>query len=923
MPVNIIDTLGPKNDGDFATHSSEFSKGGFKEVADITARDAITTERRVEGMHVYVISSGEIYTLGAGLTNGDWSLASIGSAPISTFVYQPGGTASGNVYTDFTALVSAYNTQAQPGLIRLDDTFSPGFISIPAGSHDFNRPAIIFCPLIRGSFLQFEVGATITGVAEIRGCIINIVNTGPVLTFPSSQGMNLVDSFVQSPGGGAMFKLTSSFARVRFINTDFDSGTPLVDVDSGATFVFSLIESSLIANDTVTGAGNIIAEVGPDSRFNRDQSSHTGGSTVTYLDPDQSALITKTSGSGALAERGSYVYNLASPSTQVLPETAFSAGPLTIINNGPEILTIDGDSSETINGGTTIDIPANFTAVLRSDQSGAWIATVSPNSETYPDEQVEIQNDYLALNAPSGSLLSSALSYIDSNYKPFWPTASTTTTLYVRTTGNDSTGDGTIGLPFLTIQRALQFIPVLNGPAAIRTTIDIGPGVFTFPRILEANYTTFQGTTTVEDTLTIDSDTAVIANNTAGIVISVTSTGGPYAADELRGRQIVWTSGTSSGNTGWIYRNDVTSSGITLIYATHDSGTTAGIESMAVGNTIDLISLDTTIEYPGGSAVIQNSVQCNFTELNVSATSSSTNLFCLTTDKIDYSKVYFDGSDTFDKLQVGGFGRAFLTNCYYAGAGPFGSEAFLSAKNNGFLQINRGTVLDADLNNSNANRRYVEGEAGSLMAFAGHVVCRGFDNDRIFEMDGIGVFPVGGIDAFDTILIEDENGTNTYQVGPVFKVNSTGAGQGGWYQFPNTHGSITADYTVEAENCACVAMGSSSTITDATGTNSVSADGGTSNSAASPDTTFITGGTPGSDGFARRHLASFVDGDLAASILTVNHNLGNRYVTIAIYDDSEDLITPGTISTINSNSLSVDLSSFTPISGTWNLIVIG
>jgi hypothetical protein len=47
-------------------------KGGFHSVADETARDAITEDRRQEGMLCYVIADDKIYQLVGGITNEDW-----------------------------------------------------------------------------------------------------------------------------------------------------------------------------------------------------------------------------------------------------------------------------------------------------------------------------------------------------------------------------------------------------------------------------------------------------------------------------------------------------------------------------------------------------------------------------------------------------------------------------------------------------------------------------------------------------------------------------------------------------------------------------------------------------------------------------------------------------------------------------------
>lgn len=63
-PANITDT--------YASHSEEFGLGGYRSVADLTALDAITTERRKEGMKVFVLSENIEYQLLGGITNTDW-----------------------------------------------------------------------------------------------------------------------------------------------------------------------------------------------------------------------------------------------------------------------------------------------------------------------------------------------------------------------------------------------------------------------------------------------------------------------------------------------------------------------------------------------------------------------------------------------------------------------------------------------------------------------------------------------------------------------------------------------------------------------------------------------------------------------------------------------------------------------------------
>jgi len=71
--VNVTGTVAPTDTNDvYATHDSKYGKGGYREVADITARDSITVARRSDGMLVYVQSEDKIFKLENGLTNDNW-----------------------------------------------------------------------------------------------------------------------------------------------------------------------------------------------------------------------------------------------------------------------------------------------------------------------------------------------------------------------------------------------------------------------------------------------------------------------------------------------------------------------------------------------------------------------------------------------------------------------------------------------------------------------------------------------------------------------------------------------------------------------------------------------------------------------------------------------------------------------------------
>lgn len=68
---------------------------------------------------------------------------------------------------------------------------------------------------------------------------------------------------------------------------------------------------------------------------------------------------------------------------------------------------------------------------------------------------------------------------------------------------------------------------------------------------------------------------------------------------------------------------------------------------------------------------------------------------------------------------------------------------------------------------------------------------------------------------------------------------------------------------------------------------------------------------------------AFVNGDLAAGVLTVTHNLGERYHSVTLYNNSDQMIMADQITDVDTNTVTVDLSSFGAIAGTWNVVVGG
>lgn len=81
----------------------------------------------------------------------------------------------------------------------------------------------------------------------------------------------------------------------------------------------------------------------------------------------------------------------------------------------------------------------------------------------------------------------------------------------------------------------------------------------------------------------------------------------------------------------------------------------------------------------------------------------------------------------------------------------------------------------------------------------------------------------------------------------------------------------------------------------------------------------------GGNTFSRTAARTFVDGDLAANVLTFNHGLGVQHVTYAIYDNNGDSVelVSGRVTATDGNNLDADFTGLTPLAGTWTIRVVG
>jgi hypothetical protein len=84
-----------------------------------------------------------------------------------------------------------------------------------------------------------------------------------------------------------------------------------------------------------------------------------------------------------------------------------------------------------------------------------------------------------------------------------------------------------------------------------------------------------------------------------------------------------------------------------------------------------------------------------------------------------------------------------------------------------------------------------------------------------------------------------------------------------------------------------------------------------------------SGSAPGPGFNVKGVVFAFTQADLVAGVFTALHARNQAYVLSRVYDDLGVEVLPDDNTIIDANTLAVDLSSFTPIPGTWHLIVVG
>lgn len=204
-----------------------------------------------------------------------------GPAP-TTIVVQPGGTASGNVFTGFDSTVVARANEIDGPVVVFFDVSKNGGAAIvaTAGSYAFTEPSqVTFAgsadPNNADDFcvLQFPAGSSLAGVNVFQNITVVNLGTTALITLASGSAairfLTLITSQILVTSTGAFVHNTAStpLQISAFGQSFIGDGVngPVVSADSGTTVTFNLFDVAQLLSHALGGAGTFAANAFSDA----------------------------------------------------------------------------------------------------------------------------------------------------------------------------------------------------------------------------------------------------------------------------------------------------------------------------------------------------------------------------------------------------------------------------------------------------------------------------------------------------------------------------------------------------------------------------------------------------------------------------------------------------------------------------------
>jgi len=452
--------------------------------------------------------------------------------------------------------------------------------------------------------------------------------------------------------------------------------------------------------------------------------------------------------------------------------------------------------------------------------------------------------------------------------RTYFNLGSAMTNIYVDSTnGDNDTGDGTTGNPYQTIGRAYMDIPM--GSEATHKIVlknTDAPHDLDFT-VHNATFVTIEGVPEVEETRNISS---VSSTTTArGIVFDVD--GATLTDEEWQGRIL--------------YVNDVLGNQRQIIVRHNDGNTIygrmssrTGIDSAQfspAGGTVDLMKFP---ELACGSGSTIATANLEFTLSKVKITGD--NLY------IESGRMTIQYSEVDDLTQIGGE-VFYISSSLNPNDG--GDLPFIQSYGGNRVRFYAGCVITD--RNITGTGYYLSVAPGGEFTVVGGLDIVGMNSLGIDVNAGIVAQAGWFVGSQSPIYFDDDLGSGSCEGGincetdrslGDFDTYRTVASQ---VYLAEAVGTIDGDYVVTGQRGTQATLDSACDVDTDLGTNTVSADGGTTNNWSAPDGTLILGGSPSEDFHAHY---SFSNGDLGngstpPTQIIYNNLTGWRYT---IGDDS-------------------------------------
>ena len=266
-------------------------------------------------------------------------------------------------------------------------------------------------------------------------------------------------------------------------------------------------------------------------------------STVAAENPfthgtDETIVLTSATG---FPSGGGYIRVYDATAWALYEYTAISTNTLTGLT-ACTLGTVESDASHEFAAGSTValvqtaeylaDKQTELDTCIHDDTAGEIVAITEKTSPVGADEILAEDS------ADSNAKKSIKLSSLGSAGVPM--KSATAVTLYVDTGGNDSTGDGSSGTPYLTIGKAIAHFVEKYAYINTDCTIAVGGGTFSITAALDLAGLTIPGSLTIKAMDTSDNELYTIGTAGAGADTTITLEGGDSWATDFWAGASVW-----------------------------------------------------------------------------------------------------------------------------------------------------------------------------------------------------------------------------------------------------------------------------------------------------------------------------------------------------------------------------------------------